>query len=104
MGLPTSPPYPISMILGHLREGDRGSKNEFRSRQRACASNTHTHANWNFLVFPDTVRVLSSIMLLILSNLHGMLSQQCTAPEVPIKAAKSAKNTLEVARKDRNDD
>jgi hypothetical protein len=40
-----------------------------------------------------------SIMLLILSKLHGILPSNAWAPEVPKKAAKSAKNTLEVGKK-----
>jgi hypothetical protein len=92
-------PPPSLLFSMTCKHPHRGPKNELAKVRTARVGNTHTHANWNFLVFPDTVGASMSIMLLILSKLHGILPSNAWAPEVPKKAAKSAKNTLEVGKK-----
>jgi hypothetical protein len=59
---------------------------------------SHTHTREvDFFGLPDHVGALNCNMILILSNLTWDTARQSTAPEVPKKAAKYAKNTLEMA-------
>ena len=90
VGVPPFKWFKIKWIGGLEMKSDRADKGP--------PSHTHTHTREvDFFGLPDHVGALNCNMILILSNLTWDTARQSTAPEVPKKAAKYAKNTLEMA-------